>query len=324
MKHNAMDTKIVVLQSQMQEPQAGQELPELPQRPPEPPETQRNHRPHRRGGKRPPKEQIEINPFLVLCASLIAIVLAGILCSYPSTSANSPDAGKVYQNLTIEPMYLQTSGTYFSYEDESRKITSLIGVDVSTHQGEIDWKAVKEAGISFAMIRLGFRGYGNGKLVVDEFFEKNLINAQTAGIECGVYFYSQAVNAEEALEEANFVLEQLDGRKLSLPIVFDLENPPSDEARTYSVDGEQATQHALAFCEKIQEAGHQAMVYMNGHWASEMYDLEQLSDYPIWYAAYSAFPELSAGLTMWQYTNQGLVDGVVGDVDLNLLFIKED
>lgn len=138
-----------------------------------------------------------------------------------------------------------------------------------------------------------------------------------------MYFYSQAVSAQEARDEANFVLEQLAGRDLVLPVVYDLEDAPVPAARTAGLSGESATEQAIAFCETIRLAGYQTMVYMNGHWASERYDMEQMARYPIWYAAYDVPEEIPIGMTMWQYTDRGTVDGIEGPVDLNLLLVRQ-
>ena len=208
-----------------------------------------------------------------------------------------------------------------SYEDD--KYTSRLGVDVSVFQGDIDWEQVKAAGYEFAILRIGYRGYGEeGTLNADEKFEQNLKNARKAGMDAGVYFFSQAVNEEEAKEEADFVLEHLKGQELQMPVVYDPEHILEDEARTDGVTGEQFTQNAKVFCKAIEEAGYDAMIYSNMLWEAYELDLEKLSDYPVWYADYEEFPQTPYRFSMWQYSSTGSVPGIGGNVDLDIQFVK--
>lgn len=208
-----------------------------------------------------------------------------------------------------------------SYEDD--EYTSRLGVDVSVFQGDIDWEQVKSAGYDFAILRIGYRGYGEeGTLNVDEKFEQNLENAQKAGMDIGVYFFSQAINEEEAKEEADFVLEHLQEQKLQMPVVYDPEHILEDEARTDGVTGEQFTKNTETFCKAIEKAGYDAMIYSNMLWEAYELDLEKLSDYPIWYADYEKFPQTPYLFSMWQYSSTGSVPGIEGNVDLNIQFVK--
>ena len=185
-----------------------------------------------------------------------------------------------------------------SYEDD--KYTSRLGVDVSVFQGDIDWEQVKAAGYEFAILRIGYRGYGEeGTLNADEKFEQNLKNARKAGMDVGVYFFSQAVNEEES----DFVLEHLKGQELQMPVVYDPEHILEDEARTDGVTGEQFTQNAKVFCKAIEEAGYDAMIYSNMLWEAYELDLEKLSDYPVWYADYEELPQPPYRFSMWQYSS---------------------
>ena len=187
-----------------------------------------------------------------------------------------------------------------SYED--KKYTSRLGVDVSVFQGDIDWEQVKATGYEFAILRIGYRGYGEeGTLNADEKFEQNLENARKAGIDVGVYFFSQAINEEEAKEEADFVLEHLKGQELQMPVVYDPEHILEDKARTDGVTGEQFTQNAKVFCKEIEEAGYDAMIYSNMLWEAYELDLEKLLDYPVWYADYEELPQTPYRFSMWQY-----------------------
>lgn len=209
------------------------------------------------------------------------------------------------------------------YQYDAPGVTAYAGVDVSSYQGNVDWPAVKAAGADFAMLRVGFRGYGTGALVEDNAFAQNAADAANAGLTVGVYFYSQAVTEEEAAEEARFVVERLRGTNVSGPIAYDLEFYTADEARTDDLTGEQATQNALAFCDVIRQAGYEPVVYMNLHWAGSMYGMEALAHLPVWLASYGPVPALDRGVTLWQYSESGVVDGVEGPVDLDLWFTKE-
>ena len=213
-----------------------------------------------------------------------------------------------------------SEGNKVVYEDDH--YTSRQGVDVSYHQGDIDWEQVKEAGYDFAFIRIGYRGYGTtGSVNLDKEFYNNLEGARSAGIDVGIYFFSQAISREEALEEAEFVLDALRGEDLELPVVFDPENILDDEARTDNVSGAQFTENTIAFCERIREAGYEPMIYSNMLWEAFTYDLEQLSAYPIWYADYEPLPQTPYHYVFWQYDNTASVPGIAGETDVNLQMI---
>ena len=199
------------------------------------------------------------------------------------------------------------------------------GIDVSEHQGDIDWSRVKAAGYDFAFLRIGYRGYGEqGTLCADAKFQQNIVNAHNAGIEVGIYIFSQAVNEEETLQEVELVLGQLQGHNLELPVVFDPERIRDDTARTDNVTGEQFTKNTVLFCEKMKEAGYQPMVYSNMIWEAFEYDLEALADYPIWYADYEPAPQTPYYFSFWQYSEKGSVDGIEGNVDLNVQFLPQE
>lgn len=213
-------------------------------------------------------------------------------------------------------------GDRLSYTDD--KYEYRLGVDVSRHQGWIDWEKVKAAGYEFAIIRVGYRGYGEEGLVcLDEQFDTNIQNAQAAGLDVGVYFFAQAINEEEAKEEAEFVLEHIAGYELQLPVVYDPESILDDEARTDDVSGEQFTKNTEVFCSMIEEAGYQPMIYSNMLWEAYELNLEYLEGYPIWYADYEPLPQTPYHFDFWQYTNEGSVDGIEGQTDLNIQLIPK-
>lgn len=199
------------------------------------------------------------------------------------------------------------------------------GIDVSKFQGDIDWETVASQGIAFAFIRVGNRGYGSeGTLNTDGMYLQNIEGAKAAGIDVGVYFYSQAVSEEEAVEEAEYVLSLLDGMELDYPVVYDEEYVIEDEARTDGVSAEQFTKNALAFCETIEAAGYEPAIYATMKWEAYALEMEKLNAYPKWYADYEEYPQTPYAFVFWQYTNEAAIDGISEPVDLNMEIISEE
>ena len=229
------------------------------------------------------------------------------------------------QEVEIDPTLPQSEleeGHFTKHEDGTITYSGAAryGIDVSAHQGEIDWAAVAGDGVEFAILRIGYRGYSAGALNLDGQFEANYAGAREQGIDVGVYFFSQAISEEEAREEARQVLAWLEGKEIQCPIVYDWEHIEEDTARTDSVDGETVTACARAFCEEIREAGYDPMIYCNGMLGYLSYDLTQLGDYPLWYAEYEDYPSYAYEVTIWQYTEAGTVAGIQGTVDRNIWF----
>lgn len=214
--------------------------------------------------------------------------------------------------------------TYYNhrtqYRDE-RFADVCYGVDVSVYQKEIDWNRVAADGVSFAMVRIGYRGYTQGLLFQDEYAEANLQGALDAGLDVGAYFFSQAVTVEEAEAEADLVISVLDGYNVAYPVAFDMEEI-NDAARTDTLTDEERTDIAIAFCQRIADAGYTPMIYGNLRWLVGRLQLNRLTAYPIWFAQYYDHPVLPYFFTMWQYTSSGRVDGIPGDVDLNICFTQ--
>lgn len=209
--------------------------------------------------------------------------------------------------------FVQSGGRY-RYESDG-VVFQKTGVDVSDHQDEIDWGSVAADGIDFAMIRIGYRGSTEGGLYADESFDSNLEDAHAVGIECGVYFFSQATSAQEAKEEAEFVLSLLSGRQLEYPVAFDYEL--TEKSRISGIGVQAASEMARTFCETISAGGYTPMIYGNTFDLAR-FDRETLSDLPIWCAEYDDGPSYEHKTAIWQYTNQGYVNGIGGIVDLNL------
>ena len=198
---------------------------------------------------------------------------------------------------------------------------SAVGVDVSSHQGEVDWEQVAAAGVEFAMIRAGYRGYTEGGLFEDPCFRANMEGALAAGLGVGVYFFSQAVDEEEALEEAEFVLSLLEGYELTYPVVFDWERQSKEGSRTLHTDGETMTLCTIAFCRRVEAAGYIPMVYFSPSKGYGELDLERLMEWPFWLAHYTPDWEPTSfryHFHIWQYDSAGSVPGIEGHVDLDL------
>ncbi|MCH5272587.1 MAG: glycoside hydrolase family 127 protein [Lachnospiraceae bacterium] len=213
------------------------------------------------------------------------------------------------------------SGEYY-YEKDGETV-SIKGIDVSRYQEAIDWKKAAASGVEFAIIRLGFRGMGtNGTCELDPYFKQNVEGALAAGIKVGVYFFTQATNVEEAKEEAAFVIENLKGYDITWPVAYDTEEITSYKAaRANSLPREVRTACAKAFMEDIAAAGYTPVLYVNTRWSILKLDMGQLSKYDLWYAYYGDSIYYPYHFTMWQYTASGKVDGIKGDVDMNISFV---
>ena len=251
---------------------------------------------------------------IFLICSIFVVALIGS-CAYnlfllsPFSSQQKVPSPYDWSNLKTDE-----SGR-LSYVQNGQTI-SRTGIDVSSHQQQINWSSVAQDGVSFAYIRLGYRGSSEGTLHVDDFFTQNLSGAKGAGIDVGVYFFSQAITEEEAREEAQFVLKQLNGASLDYPIAFDMEPSPEGGGRADALTREEATAIANAFCDEIQKSGYRAIIYGNSYDLSK-YDLSALTG-RIWLAQYDGKPDGSISFVMWQYTPKGTVAGISGSVDLNL------
>ena len=242
---------------------------------------------------------------------LLAVLLMGCSVGIP-TETEQPPKWELPQS-PYEPEDFVLVGDYL----QCTKGMTVVGIDVSSHQGEIDWQKVAESGIEFAMIRLGYRGYGTGVVLADSRVNENLTGARAAGLKVGAYFYSQAISAEEAREEAAFALEILDGYRLDFPLAFDWEYV-SEDARTGFADSRLVTDCSIAFCEAVKDAGYQPMVYFNPYWVETYFELTELEMYPFWLAMYREEMDYPYRVEMWQYTSKGTVEGINGNVDLNL------
>ncbi len=210
---------------------------------------------------------------------------------------------------------------YMHYEDD--RYYSITGIDVSSHQKDIDFNKVKEAGISFVYIRCGYRGYSEGIIHEDSYFKKNYEAAKKAGLMVGVYFFSQAIDEKEAIDEAYFVRDMIKGLDIDLSVAYDLESIDYDESRIDDLEIEEKTSCAMAFASKIEEFGYQPMIYTNLEWANNHYDLKQIMNYDIWYAQYNDKPDFPYQYTIWQYTDKGSIYGITVETDVNMMMVKK-
>lgn len=196
---------------------------------------------------------------------------------------------------------------------------SRLGIDVSKWNQEIDWDRVKGAGIEFAIIRAGYRGSVTGSLVEDPYFVTNMKGAAASGIPTGVYFFTQAINEVEAVEEASAVLELIRDYQVSCPIFIDTEGAGGN-GRADGLDPETRTLVCEAFCRTIENAGYDAGVYASRNWYNNNLYTNRLDHYYIWLAEYRSVPLYQGYYQMWQYTSKGTVDGIQGNVDMNISY----
>lgn len=235
----------------------------------------------------------------------------------PEESAEEKEPGIDYSKIEV------ISGKYY-YEDE--RFSSSFGIDVSEFQEKIDWKKVREDDVEFAYIRIGRRGATTGLLYEDKRFEENYKGAKDNGIKLGVYFFSQAIDEKEALEEAAWVLEHLKGKEVDLPIVYDCEEVflEDEKPRLEGIDRKQLTDNTIAFAEEMKKNGYEVMIYTYQYWADTYYEMDRISVYPIWFAQYDTdIPSFEWPFNIWQYSNRGTISGIKGETDLNIMFIQK-
>lgn len=250
------------------------------------------------------------------------------------------DAWEEWHTMTVDPDVRETAynaSQFISAEENpqwmiytgkgSEEYECLQGIDVSEHQGAIDWQAVAEAGYQFAFIRVGFRGYGEaGTLVEDSMAVENLQQAQAAGLHVGTYFFSQALNEEEAAEEAALAVSVIEksGVEPDLPLMYDPEIIKDDDGRANDITRDQVALNTAAFRETVETSSTcRVDIYSNLPWEHNYFDTDTMNRYEIWYADYEPLPQTPYHFTWWQYTNEGTVPGIEGVVDLDLWLRKK-
>ena len=268
------------------------------------------------------RSQRSIGPILLVLL-VVALFVAAVFIVRSCSQQPEDDASEQNRAATYVSPYdwknLVREDSRWAYVVDGQ-VKSRLGIDVSENQHEIDWDLVANDGIDFAMIRLGYRGTSEGDLYLDAHYWDNLDGARAAGIDCGLYFFSQAINEEEAREEAEFVLTYLNGTPLEYPIAFDSEEVALGigEARTAGLSKEQMTAIAEAFCQRIEQDGYTAMVYGNASDISR-YRRAAMERRLVWWAEYgSPMPLANIDIAFWQYSNEGQVDGISTYVDMNM------
>lgn len=198
-----------------------------------------------------------------------------------------------------------------------------VGIDVSKWNKEIDWDKAKKAGVEFAIIRVGYRGSSTGSLVIDPYFEQNIEGASKAGIKVGVYFFTQAINEVEAVEEASMVLSLIKNYQLDYPVFIDSESA-GENGRANGLEAPLRTSICNAFCNTIENAGYSSGVYASRNWFNKRLETASLEQHAIWLAEYRSEPLYQGYYNMWQYTSKGKVDGIEGNVDINISYLEEE
>lgn len=256
---------------------------------------------------------------------LVAVVaLIALLAALPERGEAPTEATQATE--AVEPPKNTYRSDAFYREDgilHYADAAHAVGIDVSVHQGVIDWSAVADSGVEFAILRVGYRGSTVGELYEDEQFRDNLRGARDAGLKVGAYFFSQARDATEAREEAEYACKLLGGEALELPLYYDWEVVSGDSRVTHPAEVDM-TACAAAFCETVEAAGYEAGVYFNQTYGYDYLDLGALGNYALWLAEYNETPTFSYRFDCLQYSDSGTVAGIVGKVDLDLLFLTEE
>ncbi len=217
-------------------------------------------------------------------------------------------------------LYERNENGYMVYKDPS--VYTCWGVDVSRYQTVKDWKKVKEAGFEFALIRMAYRGYGGGTIVTDSSFESHIQGATKAGLDVGVYFFTQAITVAEAVEEAEYIVNAIKKYKITYPVIIDTEFYSSVDARANYMSVKQRTDILKAFCETVKKAGYTPMIYAGTNWSMLSFDRSQLEGYDFWYAAYSQNIDYPYHYEILQYAEDAVVPGINEKVDVNICFKK--
>ena len=257
----------------------------------------------------------------------VFLLLALLIVLLPGGKGETPEETTLPTTETTQETFPEPSENVFipldfGYEGEyltCLTAPSVRGIDISTFQKEVDWEQLKAAGFEFAILRAAYQGSEKGLYFEDEMVRTHYENAKAAGIKVGVYLFATSITPEEAVAGAEYVLNIVKDWQLDMPIVYDWEYVDSDY-RNYGLDSRTLTDCAKAFCQTVEAAGFDSMVYFNPESSLNMMHLEELTDYGFWLAMYTDQMEYPYKIDMWQYTNQGSVPGIEGPVDINLYF----
>jgi GH25 family lysozyme M1 (1,4-beta-N-acetylmuramidase) len=249
----------------------------------------------------------------VLVAVTVAVLIAGVIVvTAPAEHYRPPLVDNPYDptDFVLEDGFLSCA---------TGKTT--LGIDVSEHQQTIDWNAVKNAGVEFVFIRVGWRGISEGAISADKRAQEYYRGAKAAGLLVGGYFFSQAIDPQEAEQEASFAIEQVKDWELDLPLVYDWEYA-GENARTANMDCKTLTECTRVFCRRVEDAGFTPMFYFNASQGLHLLKLEELTEFPMWLAQYKDAMTFPHRVDFWQYTGEGTVAGIEVPVDLNLWFTE--
>ncbi len=232
-------------------------------------------------------------------------------------NTESQEEGLRANTVTMEQIHISADGEYAYIKDG--KTVSHKGVDVSKYQKAIDWKKVAAEGVEYAFIRVGCRGYGkSGTLLTDDYFHQNVKGALAEDIQVGAYFFSQALNVEEAIEEAELVIKELGDYEITYPVAIDIERVNGQTARQDALTTAERTEVCIAFCERIREAGYTPMVYGDLETFSELLNAEQLEAYDFWICETGGTMTFPYEFAVWQYSHEGTVAGISGDTSISI------
>jgi GH25 family lysozyme M1 (1,4-beta-N-acetylmuramidase) len=244
--------------------------------------------------------------------TVAALVAGAIVVTAPAEHHRPPLVDNPYDptDFTYENGFLSCAAGKVS-----------LGIDVSEYQLDIDWDAVKNAGVEFVFIRVGWRGLTEGVLTADKRAQEYYEGAKAAGLLVGGYFFSQAINVEEAAAEAAFALELIRGWELDLPLVYDWEYA-GENARTANVDRRTLKDCTRVFCRRVEDGGYAPMFYFNASQGLNLLELGELTEFPMWLAQYKDAMTFPYRVDFWQYTGEGTVPGIEVPVDINLWFTE--
>ncbi len=274
--------------------------------------------------RRKKKYQKQLSIAVIALSAVALLLTGGVVLSLLLISGKEPEPEATVQmpqgipaasnEYDVEAFYRQDG--FLRYGEEH-----MVGIDVSAYQGIIDWGRVADSGVEFVIIRAGYRGSSRGLLYEDETFQDNLKEAKKLGLKVGAYFFSQARNTAEAIEEGKFICELLDGEELDLPVFYDWE-PVEGSDRFPDLSEVPMTECAVAFCETVRAEGYEAGVYFNQSLGYYYLDMTKLQDYTLWLAEYNEIPTFDYHFHLVQYSDDGTVDGIETPVDLNLWILQ--
>lgn len=271
---------------------------------------------------------------LTLVATMLALVLLTACATFFATRYYLTRKTEMelqeeipIENPLIENDYdfenLKWNDYFVSYEDEN--YYSVQGIDVSSHQHLINWQKVKEAGIEFVFIRVGYRGYETGLIHKDDYFDYNISEAKANGLKVGVYFFSQAISTEEAREEVDFVVDQIKDIEIDFPLVYDLEETgPDGVGRAKVLTQDEKTKIGVTWLHHARNLGYDAMFYGSTNVLPRYFHLENMQEFSCWVAEYGSQPRYPYQFQIWQYTGSGEVDGIETNVDMDILLVPKN